>query len=381
MGPAKRGGRAKIGIVGSYGGLNLGDEAILGSIISQIRRTQDVEIVVFSRDPEDTLARHKVEKAVAARDLNRDEILPEVAGLDLLIVGGGGILFDSEAHHFLREAMLAQEVGVPVMVYAVSAGPLNQARAREMVRDTLNRATLVSVRERTAQKLLEEIGVEREIHMVADPALLLEPEALPEDALTKEGFAEGRRYVGISVRELGPAAPDLDEKHYISLLANTADFIVERYDAEIVFVPMERKNLDVQHSHSIISQMAHAQRATVLKGDYTSGQVLSLMKQFEFAVGMRLHFLIFAAIQEVPFVALPYAGKVKGFLEDLQVTAPPMQQVNPGRLIAYIDRSWDQRREIQAHIANLLPPLQERARESNRLLLSLLQQTPAAAAS
>jgi polysaccharide pyruvyl transferase WcaK-like protein len=179
--------------------------------------------------------------------------------------------------------------------------------------------------------------------------------------------------VGISVREPGPAAPDLKEAHYHALLANTADFIVERYDAEVVFVPMEMRNLDVQQSHAIIAQMAHAQRATVLKGEYTPGQILSIMKRFEFAVGMRLHFLIFAAIQRVPFVALPYAGKVSGFLEDLHFTMPPVQGVNPGRLIAYIDRSWDLREQIRAQIDQLLPPLQNRARETNKLMLDLLR--------
>ena len=58
------------------------------------------------------------------RKLSRDEVLPEIQRLDLLILGGGGILFDGEAQIFLREVMLAQEHRVPVMVYAVSAGPL-----------------------------------------------------------------------------------------------------------------------------------------------------------------------------------------------------------------------------------------------------------------
>ena len=43
--------------------------------------------------------------------------------------------------------------------------------------------------------------------------------------------------------------------------------------------------------------MDHAQRATVLKGEYTSGQMLAIVGHFAFAVGMRLHFLIFAALQ------------------------------------------------------------------------------------
>ena len=34
---------------------------------------------------------------------------------------------------------------------------------------------------------------------------------------------------------------------------------------------------------------------------------------------MRLHFLIFAALQRVPSVALPYSGKVQEFLRDLEI--------------------------------------------------------------
>ncbi|HSE04213.1 MAG TPA: polysaccharide pyruvyl transferase family protein, partial [Methylomirabilota bacterium] len=109
----------RVGISGSYGGLNLGDEAILQGIVSQLRQTIPVEITVFSRDREDTLARHKVERAVAVRDLSRDEVLPEVQRLDLLILGGGGILYDAEAAIYLREVTLAHEHQVPVMVYAV----------------------------------------------------------------------------------------------------------------------------------------------------------------------------------------------------------------------------------------------------------------------
>jgi polysaccharide pyruvyl transferase WcaK-like protein len=118
--------------------------------------------------------------------------------------------------------------------------------------------------------------------------------------------------------------------------------------------------------------MAHAQRATVLKGEYTSGQMLTIIGHFAFAVGMRLHFLIFAALQRVPFVALPYASKVMGFLDTLEMPMPPLQQVNAGRLIAHIDRSWDLHRDLQSRIDRALPALQERARENNNIAVQLL---------
>ena len=118
----------KVGISGSYGGLNLGDEAILQAIVAQLRAAAPCEITVFSRDAKDTAARHKVEKSIPVRDLSRNEVLPEVADLDLLILGGGGILYDEAASVYLREVTLAQEHRVPALVYAVSAGPRRTRR-------------------------------------------------------------------------------------------------------------------------------------------------------------------------------------------------------------------------------------------------------------
>jgi polysaccharide pyruvyl transferase CsaB len=362
----------KVGITGSYGGLNLGDEAILQSIVSQLRRDLPVEISVFSRDAEDTKRRHGVDRAIPVRKLSRSEVTPEVERLDLLVLGGGGILYDADARTYLREVSIAREKGVPVMVYAIGAGPLSHGAATAAVRDELEHVEAITVRERAAQRVLEEAGVHREITVTADPALLLKPEALPRGLLKREGL-HGRHLIGMSVREPGVAAPGLDEKVYHALLANAADFMVDRFDADIVFVPMERSVLDTQHSHAVIAKMLRAQRATVLKGEYTPGQMLSWMGRFDFALGMRLHFLIFAAIQGTPFVALPYAGKVSGFIEALDLVAPPLNLVNPGRLIAYLDESWDRRRSMCTRIAETLPALQERARETHRLLLGLLQ--------
>jgi len=74
----------RVGISGSYGGFNLGDEAILKGIVKELRGALPVEITVFSRDAEDTGQRHQVERAVPVRKLSRDEVLPEIQRLDLL---------------------------------------------------------------------------------------------------------------------------------------------------------------------------------------------------------------------------------------------------------------------------------------------------------
>lgn len=223
------------------------------------------------------------------------------------------------------------------------------------------------------RKLLEEVGVGQEIQVTADPALLIDPVPIDDNIVTREGLDTEHRLVGISVREPGSAAPDIDVEHYHALLANAADFMVARYNAQVVFVPMERKNMDIQQSHAVVARMKSAEHATVLKGDYSPSQLVTLIGHFEFTVGMRLHFLIFSALQGVPFVALPYASKVQGFIEDLEMDMPPLENVTTGHLIAHIDKSWDIRNSIRERIRSLVPGLQARARETNQVVLDVLR--------
>jgi polysaccharide pyruvyl transferase CsaB len=366
-----------IGITGSYGGMNLGDEAILETIIHQLKAAMpSLHITVFTKDCEDTLHRHPVDNAVAIQDLIRKEAQSEIENIDLLILGGGGILYDRDVKLYLREVEIAHELGIPVVIYAIGTGPLNDPENRKSVVKNLSRAAAVTVRDRQALKQLEEVGVKQKIILTADPALLLEPTPLPPDAIQQEGLDRKHRLVGFSVREPGPAAPDMDIDHYHALLADTADFMVSRLDAKVIFVPLEQKVHDPQHSHGVISRMRHANRATVLKGKYTSGQLLTLISHFEFCVGMRLHFLIFSAIQGIPFAALPYAAKVQGFLEELEMPVPPLQDITTGNLIAYIDRVWDMRAKISKQISSNVDELKQRASQTNRIVLDVLKNHP-----
>jgi polysaccharide pyruvyl transferase CsaB len=362
----------RVAISGSYGGMNLGDEAILEVILRELRSALDVDVTVFSHNAKDTEERHKV-RAVPIRELHKNEVLEELRKLDLFVLGGGGILYDDVIEGFLRDVIWAKELDVPVMVYAISAGPIKTAESKQLVHQVLNKVDKITVREGEAKRVLTDLGVDQDIEITADPALLLKPQNFTKEMLKKEGINPDSPLVGFSVREPGPAAPDLNIEQYHSMLANAADYMVERFDAQVLFVPMEGgENKDPQHSHAVISKMANTKRANVLKGEYSSGEVLGLMKHMSFAVGMRLHFLIFAGIQKVPFVPLPYASKVSGFLSDLEMPMPPITALNVGKLCAFLDRSWDLRHQLKKRLEEKVPPLQDRAKRTNRILCDLL---------
>jgi polysaccharide pyruvyl transferase CsaB len=366
------GDRPRIGIAGSYGGLNLGDEAILSVAIRELRAAfAGAEIVVFTREAEHTARHQDVDDVVAARTTPREDLRREVRTLDLLLLGGGGIIYDREVESYLHLARIAERAGVPTATYAVGAGPLERGADRRNVAEALNAMDLVTVREASAQRLLEEVGVEREITVTADPALLLDPDVLPRAALEEEGLDTRRSLVAVSVRDRGGAAAETVAADWHDLLATAADFIVERFDSDVVFVPMERD--DIRESHLVIGRMAASDRAAVLRRTYAPSQLRGLMPHFEMAVGMRLHFLIFAACAGVPVAPLPYASKVTSFLESIGVHGVDHTDgASPGSLLARIDCLWDLRDEQLRTVAARLPELQSAARETTRRVTELL---------
>ncbi|MGW0818083.1 polysaccharide pyruvyl transferase family protein [Streptomyces viridiviolaceus] len=345
--PARSGPR--IGVLGSYGGFNIGDEAILTCVLGCLRAQRPgAHLVVFSRDEAHTRAHHpEADDVVAWEGVSRNNVLDVLPGLDLLVLGGGGVLYDGEARRYLRLVRAAQDRDVPTFAYAVGAGPLRDAEDREVVRTVLADMDDVVVRDEESRLVLEEVGLEREVTVTADPALLLRPEPFTEAMLRDEGLPTDARLVGMSVREPGRAAEKLDEGDYHALLADVADFLVQRLDAHVVFLPMERH--DVRHAHAVLSHMTAPDKGRILHGTYSPGQVLGFMRHLDLAVGMRLHFVIFAALTGVPVLPLPYSGKVFDFARRLGAPAlVGVAREQAGLLLAEVDRLWDehpQRRE------------------------------------
>jgi polysaccharide pyruvyl transferase CsaB len=349
-----------IGVVGSYGGLNLGDEAILTCVLECIERWRPgCQVIVLSRHPEHTKAHHQVAEVVPWRT-GRERALGAVEGLDALVLGGGGILYDGQARGYLRWVREAQDRGIPTFAYAIGAGPLQDQEDRLAAREAMEALTELTVRDEESQLVLEDIGVTRPMTVTADPALLLEPEPFTGDMLMREGIPEDGPLIGVSVREPGRAAEHLDVDSYHTLLAEMGDYLVRRLDAHLVFVPMEAD--DVRHSHAVLAHMTDPSRGRILHGTYRPGQILDLMRRFDLAVGMRLHFLMFAAMARVPPLPLPYAGKVFDFAQ--AAGAPALTGVArevTGPLLAEVDRLWDERPARQRDLEPRVRELRRRA--------------------
>ncbi len=355
----------RIGLLGSYGGCNIGDEAILMCVLNCLRAHRPhARLVVFSRHAEHTRAHQpEADEVVDWEGVPQKPVLDALGGLDLLVLGGGGILYDGEARRYLRLVRAAQERGVRTLAYAVGAGPLREPDDREAVRSVLPAMDEVVVRDEESRLVLEEVGVECDLTVTADPALLLAPRPFTEQMMRQEGLPLGARLVGMSVREPGRAAEKLDEDDYHALLADVADFLARRLDAHVVFVPMERQ--DVRHAHGVLSRMSAPDLGRILHNSYSPGEILGFMSHLDLVVGMRLHLVMFAALSGLPVLPLPYSGKVFDFAR--RTGAPALVGVareQAGLLLAEVDRLWDEFPQRRADLQGRVRRLQELARET-----------------
>ena len=300
----------RVVISGYYGFKNNGDEAMLYAMLKALdRRVQGLVPVVLSKDPQGTAKLFGV-RAVPRHDLG--SILSEIRRADLLISGGGGLLQDvtgpNSILYYLGVVSLARMLGKPVIFYGQGIGPVRTALGRNLMRLVANRVGLITVRDRESREELAGLGVVRpRVEVTADPALGLDVDQIPPDLglriLSEAGVPAGQELVGVSVRAW-------KGRNYKPVIARACDQLVAG-GRKVVFLPMHYPG-DVVTSREIVSLMRET--PYIVERQINFKEMLSTMAQTRLIIGMRLHFLIFGALLNIPMVGVSYDPKVDRFL-------------------------------------------------------------------
>jgi polysaccharide pyruvyl transferase CsaB len=307
-----------IALSGYYGFHNAGDEAILEALITALRRCQpDVELVVFSADPDHTRKAYHVE---AVSRVCLSSIISTLRRADLLISGGGGLLQDvtgpRSIPYYLGMMELAMFMGTRVAIFAQGVGPLRSRWSRLWVKKVLSRVDFISVRDAASAHFLNELGVMKAIEITADPVFSLKPASGKDIASFWEAGglkkSPGELLVGIALRPY-PGEKVFDEK-ILAVIANGCHYLRKEFGAKLIYLPFHWKK-DLPLARVLASR--DLSRGVVFEGNLSPENILKLMGGLDLLIGMRLHALIFAAICGVPFIALPYDPKVNAFLENI----------------------------------------------------------------
>jgi polysaccharide pyruvyl transferase CsaB len=359
----------RILVSGYYGFGNIGDESILTSIIENLKSVENgIEITVLSANPSVTESRHGV-RAVDRK--NFFEIYMAVKNCDLFISGGGGLLQDitseKSIRYYLGLIYIAVRLNKKIMVYGQGIGPITKKTNRSLTRSILNRVNVITVRDEKSVADLKSIGINRPpIYMTSDPVVTLKPPGSTQGMkiIDSLGVEKGRPVMGFSVRDWKGA------ERFNEIMAKTADSLIDELGFQVVFIPFHygEDNKCIMKIKSMMQNQAYS-----VDGRYSAGEVLDMVGRVDLMVGVRLHSLIFSAIQGVPMVGISYDPKIDGFLSRLNIKAVgSVGDIELSDLLVDIQKVWVDRERVRVQILAGMKEMQQQARINDKLVLELL---------
>lgn len=347
-------------ISGYYGFGNVGDEAVLAGIRAGLRELGvEAQLTVPSGDPRRTMREHPGVLAIP-----RMRPLPLIRALrdcDLCISGGGSLFQDVTSvrspYYYLTVLRLAQMLKRRTMIYAQGVGPLFGAGVRRRVAAAFSRTDAITVRDGQSMELLREIGVTREVQVVADPAFLVEPDLQAADRLIQEAGLKAGNLVGIALRPW-PGYEDWIREAAAAILETCGEL-----GLQVAFIPMQESQ-----------DSASCAGAPILRHGGIPGVAKGLIARCELVVGMRLHSLIFAASLGVPFVPIAYDPKVSAFATEAGARTGAAIGEPTKQLTNAMWAAWNDRESYREALEQRSQALREAALLPARLAAELLGQ-------
>ncbi len=285
-------------ISGYYGYGNIGDEAVLGSIIDAIREKKpDTTFTVLSCHPKQTRMTFNVDarfrygiSAVSALKRSR-----------VLLSGGGTLMQDKTSSRSLRYYLSvikkAKTQGLAVMQYANGFGPIKSKRALTDTVKAINEfVDVVTVRDADTLDEFSSIGVKSGTLLSADPTLYLPGETLHLASRCETDF------IAVSVRDVDGF------ERLTDIIVKAVKELCARYRMRAVFVVMHQTE-DVGISKKCASLIGCD---VVCPANVAAAR--NIFERASLVIATRLHAAIFAVGASVPVAAVSYDKKVSGFM-------------------------------------------------------------------
>lgn len=352
--------RILIGTV-PYGADNVGDEAILATIVHDVKKTfPKAEITVSTGTPDLTSKKLSVRTvplfgfhSEALNSFNftgitaesRKLLKSEMRRTDIYIWGGATGLSDYP-HYGTYIAKLAKKFSKMLILYSVGMNKelwpnvykigdgkkktiLNfcekvmfnsfnlvklyentvEKSAKQLIKKSLNNADLIIARDKDSKKEIEKCGVIKPIHVTSDPALLLK--SVSEERLDEIWKEQGLWDTSLPI--IGISIASQISVLNLEKLVRFIDDLIEQENVNIIFIPMNPIT-DIIILGEIHSKMQNHERVKLLKGFFEPEEIVAVTSRLSLVISSRLHFLILSSINHVPLVGFSLESKVSSYL-------------------------------------------------------------------
>ena len=358
-----------VSLSGYYGFNNCGDDALLHAIINDLREQKpDIRINVFSASPKKTMREYAVDSSFRFDFCGLSKALKNTK---MLVNGGGSLIQDATSSRSLRYythvIKKAKKLGCKVFVYANGIGPVSDKNVK-LAGEALSLCDGITLRESSSVSELSRLGISPDAATVtADPAITLRgcSSKRAKELLQNIGIVDGRKIVAVSVRDWPKNDPSL-----FASLAAVLDETCEKYDVDILFVPMKMPD-DLKTTRKVASLMKRT--AFICEKDLPYDELIGIISQSYLMIGMRLHTLIFSVGAAIPTVGIIYDPKIDGFLDYVDVKYRLYaEKFEAEKLSSYISEIMENYDGIKQDISQNLENITIKAKESAAIAVNLL---------
>ena len=286
-------------------------------------------------------------------------------------IGGDNYCYNKGKLYWPGERVI-KKMGKKMMLWGCSVEPKDLPGE---LAEHLSMFDAITVRESISYDAMVECGLGDRVHLVADPAFLLEPAKVD----FPEGWREGQM-VGINLSPMILNYTENREKVVESIYA-LVDHILDTTEINVVLVPHVRLAVtdDMDTLRPIYDKYKGTGRVLLLD-DYnlSCGQLKGYISACRFFIGARTHSIIAAYSTCVPALALGYSVKAKGIARDIfgsedGLVLPVQTFDDADATVRGFDMLVERETELRARLSEIMPEYKEKARRSAEVFEKLAE--------
>ena len=319
-------------ISGYYGFDNFGDETVLKILTEHLK---DENVTVISSNPSKTVLKYKVN---SIKTFDFPKIIDFIKSSDVFISGGGSLLQDVTSLRSLLYYIFLIKIALffkkKVVIFAQGIGPLNSPLSRFLVKNTLKKCEIVTVRDEKSLFLLRGWGISK-TDLVCDPLF----------DLPCSHTAEMKNKIGVQLRGFKTLSDEF--------LSDLARHIVKNFPTKSVDLYSFQDELDLKVCEKFEKILKNYNPDIDCK-IYNSMDYQEYVRHFaelEYMIAMIFHACILALKCGIKTMAISYDDKVQKLADeagipalslinpqDLDVLFSMLKSVSPDKLYMFADR-------------------------------------------
>ena len=285
-------------------------------------------------------------------------------------IGGDNYCYNKGKLYWPTERVI-KKMGKKMMLWGCSVEPKDLPGE---LAEHLSLFDAITVRESISYEAMKEAGLADKVHLVADPAFLLEPASVE----LPEGFKDGE-IVGINLSPMILNYTENRDKVVESVYA-LIDHILSTTEMKVLLVPHVRLAVtdDMDTLRPIYEKYKGTGRVALLDDFALScRQLKGYISKCRFFIGARTHSIIAAYSTCVPALALGYSVKAKGIARDLfgteeNLVLPVQTFDDPEATVRGFEYLVQHESEIKEKLVSIMPSYKENARKSAEVFAKLL---------